>query len=40
MKKSSEKATKVSFGRRRTGKPRKTNGPKDGKVKKYKGQGR
>lgn len=31
---------KVTFGRRRKGESRKTNGPKTGNVKKYKGQGR
>lgn len=38
--KGASESTKVVFGRRRTGKSRKTSGPKDGRVKKYVGQGR
>jgi hypothetical protein len=33
-------AAKISFGKRREGKHRKTSGPKAGNQKKYKGQGR
>ena len=42
MKKEKAKSAsvKVTFGRRREGKHSKSRGPKDGKVKKYKGQGR
>jgi hypothetical protein len=41
-KKKGERATnqKVTFGVRRSGKPKKFAGPKDKPVKKYKGQGR
>ena len=31
---------KITFGKRRTGRLRKTSGPKDKKVSKYRGQGR
>jgi len=31
---------KVTFGKRREGKHSKSNGPKESKAKKYKGQGR
>ena len=31
---------KITFGKRRTGRLRKTNGPKDKHVKKYRGQGK
>jgi hypothetical protein len=31
---------KVSFGKRKGGKPRKSKGPKDKKVSRYRGQGR
>ncbi len=31
---------KISFGKRRTGRMRKTSGPKDKKVSKYRGQGK
>ena len=40
MKKAKESAVKISFGKRREGKHQKTNGPKAGKQKAYKGQGR
>jgi hypothetical protein len=42
MKKEKGKASnsKTTFGKRREGKHEKTNGPKDKKEKKYKGQGR
>ena len=33
-------SNKVSFGKRRTGKSKKTSGPKDKAVKAYKGQGK
>ena len=33
-------ANKISFGKRRLGRHRKTSGPKDKHVKKYRGQGR
>lgn len=33
-------ANKVTFGRRKGGKARKSSGPKDKAVSKYKGQGR
>jgi hypothetical protein len=38
--KGSSSAMKVSFGKKTTGKARKSYGPKDQKPKKYKGQGR
>lgn len=38
--KGASESTKVVFGKRREGKHQKSSGPKDGKVKKYKGQGR
>ena len=40
VKKSSTGATKVSFGKRKGGKARKSKGPKDKSVSKYRGQGR
>lgn len=42
MKKEKSKggSTKVTFGKRREGKHKKGHGPKEGKEKKYKGQGR
>ncbi len=43
MKKSGGKSTpsiKISFGKRREGKHQKNYGPKNGGVKKYRGQGR
>jgi hypothetical protein len=41
MKKASkESSIKISFGKRREGKHRKARRPKEGNVKKYKGQGR
>jgi hypothetical protein len=33
-------ARKLTFGRRKGGKPAKSKGPKDKKVSKYRGQGR
>ncbi len=38
--KSSGGNTKVSFGKKSTGKARKSYGPKDQKPKRYRGQGR
>ena len=38
--KGSNDAKKISFGRRKGGKPRKSSGPKDKSVSKYAGQGR
>ena len=40
VKKSSTEANKVSFGKRKGGKARKSKGPKDKAVSKYRGQGR
>ena len=40
MGKVSNNNNKVSFGKRKGGKPEKTKGPKDKPTKKYKGQGR
>lgn len=40
MKKAKESQVKVSFGKRREGKHRKSRRPKEGRQKKYKGQGR
>ena len=37
---STNSAAKITFGKRREGKHRKSNRPKDGKSKKYRGQGR
>lgn len=37
--KSTTGAQKISFGKRRNGKPRKTKGPKDKHRKPYRGQG-
>lgn len=39
-KKSTTGARKVSFGKRKGGKAKKSSGPKDKPVKKYQGQGR
>ena len=41
MKKDKGKSSnvKMTFGKRREGKHKKSNGPKDKRVKKYKGQG-
>jgi len=38
--KSSGESRKISFGKRKGGKAKKTKGPKDKKVSKYRGQGR
>lgn len=38
--KSSGEARKVSFGKRKEGKAKKSSGPKDKKVSKYRGQGK
>lgn len=38
--KSLGEARKVTFGKRKGGKPAKSRGPKDKKVSKYQGQGR
>jgi hypothetical protein len=38
--KSSGESRKISFGKRKGGKARKTSGPKDKKVSKYVGQGK
>ncbi len=38
--KTSSSSTKISFGKKRTGKLKKRYGPKAEKPKKYKGQGR
>lgn len=40
MKKAKESQVKVSFGKRREGKHRKARRPKEGRQKKYRGQGR
>lgn len=40
MKKGKGESRKVSFGKRKGGKPRKSRGPKDKKISKYRGQGR
>ena len=40
MEKSNNEIRKVTFGRRKGGKARKSKGPKDKKVSKYQGQGR
>lgn len=40
MKKAKESQVKVSFGKRREGKHRKSRRPKEGRQKPYKGQGR
>lgn len=39
MAKSTSDIRKVTFGRRKGGKPRKSKGPKDKAVSKYRGQG-
>jgi hypothetical protein len=38
--KSSGESRKINFGKRKSGKARKTSGPKDKKVSKYVGQGK
>lgn len=38
--KSSGEARKISFGKRKGGKAKKSSGPKDKKVSKYRGQGK
>lgn len=38
--KASSSSQKISFGKKSTGKARKSYGPKDQKPKRYKGQGR
>lgn len=38
--KSSGEARKISFGKRKSGKAKKSSGPKDKKVSKYRGQGK
>ena len=40
MAKSISGAIKITFGKRKSGKARKSSGPKDKKVSKYRGQGR
>jgi hypothetical protein len=40
MKKAKESQVKISFGKRREGKHRKSRRPKEGRQKKYRGQGR
>lgn len=40
MKKAKESQIKISFGKRREGKHRKSRRPKEGRQKKYRGQGR
>lgn len=40
MKKGKSDSRKVSFGKRKGGKARKSRGPKDKKVSKYRGQGK
>jgi hypothetical protein len=40
MAKSVGNSRKISFGKRKGGKAKKTNGPKDKAVKKYRAQGR
>lgn len=40
MKKGSADARKISFGKRKGGKSKKTRGPKDKSVSKYRGQGK
>lgn len=40
MKKSKENTIKETFGKRKVGKSKKRNSPKDKKTKQYKGQGR
>lgn len=40
MKKAKESAVKINFGKRREGKHRKSRRPKEGRQKKYRGQGR
>lgn len=37
---STNSAAKITFGKRREGKHRKANRPKDSRAKKYRGQGR
>lgn len=40
QKKGSSSQTKIKFGKRKGGKPKKHQGPKDKPVSKYKGQGK
>lgn len=40
MKKGKSESRKVSFGKRKGGKARKSRGPKDKKVSRYRGQGK
>ena len=40
MAKSIGNATKTTFGKRKGGKPKKSNGPKDAPKSKYRGQGK
>ena len=40
MKKGSSESRKVTFGKRKGRRPRKTRGPKDKAVSKYRGQGK
>lgn len=40
MKKSAADSRKINFGKRKGRRPRKTKGPKDKAVSKYRGQGR
>jgi len=40
MAKSTQELRKINFGRRKGGKARKSRGPKDKKVSKYRSQGR
>jgi hypothetical protein len=40
MKKSSADLKKISFGKRKGGKAKKSSGPKDKQVSKYRGQGK
>ena len=40
MKKSTVSSNKVTFGKRKEGKPKKLSGPKDKNKSKYRGQGR
>lgn len=40
MKKGKSESRKVTFGKRKGGKARKSRGPKDKKVSKYRGQGK
>lgn len=40
MKKSAADLKKITFGKRKSGKAKKSSGPKDKKVSKYRGQGK